>query len=118
MLNELIRLEKFNNSEMIEFNQVESSKMFFSFLITLSENGADADVERESCRKERVFIISFTYKLKRESHADISRRQTDETRECRLRESLPSLGCGPAVTIRPEIHTNRTSYNFLYSIFK
>lgn len=30
MLNEIMKHEKFNNSEMIEFNQVESSEMFFS----------------------------------------------------------------------------------------
>lgn len=111
MLNEIIKHEKFNNSEMIEFNQVELSKMFFCFLITLSENGADAaeGVEDKSCRKEGVCIIIFTYKLKRVSHADISPRQTDETRGFRSKGFLPSLDYGLAVTIQPA-NTQTESY--------
>lgn len=105
MLNGIMKLEKFNNSEMIEFNQVELNKMFFYFLIALSENGADADVGGKGFVQEgRSFVIILTYKLKREFHADIFRRQTDETRGFRSREFLPSLGCGLAVTIQPAIY--------------
>jgi hypothetical protein len=63
MLNGIMEHEKFNNSEMIEFNQVELNKMFsfFCFLIALSENGADAEVEEGKgiVQEGRSFALSF-----------------------------------------------------------
>jgi hypothetical protein len=122
MLNEIMKHEKSNNSEMIEFNQVELSKTFRSFspihfLITVWEGecGCEALRRRNRVGRKPNGVI-LTYKLKRVSHADISPRRTDGKRAFRSREPSLSLDCVLAATIRPA-NTKLTLNTFANSIF-